>query len=400
MAVAFDPLSAAAMTDPQPLYAQLRAEDPVHYMPDYDTWALASFDAVWRAASDSGSFSVRRGQMPLQILLGEPATNLTFPELDPPEHRLRRRVLAPAYTREAAQRDDATIRAITRDVLLPLVHDGDFDAFVDYAHVVAGRFAAKKAGVPASDADSLRRDISRSFRREPGQRGTSAANQDAAVAVFSYLHALVADSRRHPKGATGLLATLLDARVDGDPLRDEQIAAELHTLMVTGSDTTELGLAATLFHAARDPAQQRALLADPANAAWAFAEGLRYDHPTDVLGRCVTRDVEIAGRTLRAGQGVLLLWGSANRDEAEFPDAGRFDVHRRPRRTLVFGHGQHQCIGEHIGMRMGAVLVEELVRAVDDYEVRADGVHRRRGEFLKGFDRLPIAVTRRPPEAA
>jgi cytochrome P450 len=283
---------------------------------------------------------------------------------------------------------------------VPLVHDGEFDAFTDYAHVVAGRFAA--AGTPAfaADPDPEREVNKRSFRREPGQRGTSAANQDAAVAVFSYLHALVADSRRNPAAATGLLATLLDARVDGEPLRDEQIAAEIHTLMVTGSDTTELGLTATLFHAAHDPAQQRDLLADPANAAWAFAEGLRYDHPTDVLGRCVTRDVEIGGRTLRAGQGVLLLWGSANRDEAEFPDADRYDLHRRPKRTLVFGHGQHQCLGEHIGMRMGAVLVEELVLAIDDYEVRADGLHRRYGEFLKGFDRLPIAVTPRRPEAA
>jgi cytochrome P450 len=395
MGVAFDPLSADAMTDPQPLYARLRGEDPVHFMPDYDAWALASFDAVWRAASDTASFSVRRGQMPLQILLGEPATNLTFPELDPPEHRYRRRVLAPAYTRDAAARDEATMRAITRDVLVPLVAEGTFDAFADYAHVVAGRFAAWKAGVPAGDADALRADISRSFRREPGQRGTSPENQRAAMAVFGYLHGLVADLRSRPERADGLLATLLDARIDGETLRDDQIAAEVHTLMVTGSDTTELGFAATLFHAARDPAQHAALLDEPGNAAWAFAEGLRYDHPTDVLGRCVVRDVEVGGRTLHAGQGVLLLWGSANRDDAEFPDADRFDVHRHPKRTLVFGHGQHQCIGEHIGMRMGAVLVEEFARAVDDYEIGVDGVRRRYGEFLKGFDRLPVTVTRR-----
>ncbi|HZP30001.1 MAG TPA: hypothetical protein VFC99_13685 [Acidimicrobiia bacterium] len=229
--------------------------------------------------------------MPLQILLREPATNLTFPELDPPEHRMRRRVLAPAYTREAARHDDATIRAITRQVLGPLVERGTFDAFGDYAHVVAGRFAATKAGVPLADADALRTDISRAFRREPGQRGTSPANQEAMLAVFTYLHQLVADGRRRPDHATG--------------------------------------------------------------------------------------------------------WGSANRDEAEFPAADRFDLHRRPKRSLVFGHGQHQCIGEHVGMRMGTAILEELVAAIDDYEVDADGVHRRYGEFLKGYDRLPISVTPR-----
>ncbi len=382
------------MTDPQPLYAWLRAEDPVHYLERYDTWALASFDAVWRACSDNTSFSVRRGQMPLQILLGEPATNLTFPELDPPEHRLRRRLPRAAYTRDAAERDTAAVRQIAREVLGPLLAgDGRFDAFGDYAHVVAGRFAATKAGVPLGDADQLRRDISASFRREPGQRGTSEANQAATIAVFTYLHELVADCRRRPERASGLLAELLTARVDGEPLRDEQIAAELHTLMVTGSDTTELGVAATLFHVARDPDQHADLLAAPALSTWAFAEALRFDHPTDVLGCCVRQDVEIGGRALRAGQGVLLLWGSANRDEAEFPDAARFDLQRRPRRSLIFGHGQHQCIGEHIGMRMGTVMLEELLGAITDYSVDFDGVHRRCGEFLKGYDRLPVVVT-------
>ena len=114
-----------------------------------------------------------------------------------------------------------------------------------------------------------------------------------------------------------------------------------------------------------------------------------------MLGCCVRQDVEIGGRTLRAGQGVLLLWGSANRDEAEFPDAARFDLHRRPRRSLIFGHGQHQCIGEHIGMRMGTVMLEELLGAITDYSVDFDGVHRRCGEFLKGYDRVPVMVTPR-----
>ena len=83
-------------------------------MEQYDVWALASFDAVWQVCSDTESFSVRRGQTPLQILLGEPATNLTFPELDPPEHRPRRHVFAPSYTREAAQDDGEIVRGIAR----------------------------------------------------------------------------------------------------------------------------------------------------------------------------------------------------------------------------------------------------------------------------------------------
>lgn len=393
MTVAYDPLSAEAMRDPQPLYAQLRAEDPVHFMEQYDTWALASFDAVWQACSDTDSFSVRRGQIPLQILLGEPATNLTFPELDPPEHRARRRVFAPSYTREAALVDGEAVRAIAREVLDDVLARGNqFDVFADYAHVVAGRFAATKAGVPLADADALRADISIAFHREPGQRGSSDANQAAMFEVFGALQALVAASRAEPSQATGLLATLLAVEVGGAPLADEQIAAELHTLMVTGSDTSELGVAGTLYYLAQNPEQRDEVLTDPAQSVWAFAETLRFDHPTDVLGRCVVRDVEVGNRTLRAGQGVLLLWGSANRDEAEFPHADQFDIHRRYERSLVFGHGRHKCIGEHIGMRAGTVMLEELFARISAFDVDFAGVGRRCGEFLKGFNRVPVRV--------
>jgi len=396
MPVDYDPLCEEAMTEPHALYAQLRAEDPVHYMARYNAWALASFAAVWQVCSDTSSFSVRRGPTPNQILLGEPASDLTFAGLDPPEHRLRRRVLAPYYTRESADRDDATIRAIARAVIDPLLDDTTrFDAYGDYAHIVAGRFAATKAGIPVSEADWLRERIGASFQREPGQRGTSEANMAATIEVFTYLHGLVVDSRRDPRHATGVLAALLDAVVEGVALTDEQVAAELHTLMVTGSDTTEFGLAAALFHLARHPEQRAEVIANPSLCIWAFAEALRLDHPTDILCRTALRDVEVGGRQVLEGQGLLLLWASANRDETEYPDADRFDVHRRYERSLLFGHGQHKCIGEHIGLRMGAAMLEEMIARVSTFEVDFTGVQRRRGEFLKGFNRMPVEVVSR-----
>ena len=393
MAVDYDPLSEEAMTEPHSLYARLRAEDPVHYMPKYDAWALASFAAVWQVCSDTSSFSVRRGPTPNQILLGEPASDLTFAGLDPPEHRLRRRVLAPFYTRESADRDDATIRDLARAVIEPLLRGtSQFDAYADYAHIVAGRFAATKAGVPVAEADWLRERIGASFHRVPGQRGTSEANVAATIEVFTYLHGLVVDRRRDRQRATGVLATLLDAVVEGEALTDEQVAAELHTLMVTGSDTTEFGLAAALYYLARNPEQRAEVLADPSLCIWAFAEALRLDHPTDILCRTALRDINVAGASIREGQGLLLIWASANRDEAEYPNADRFDIHRRYERSLLFGHGQHKCIGEHIGLRMGAAMLEEFIARVATFEVDFAGVGRRRGEFLKGFNRMPVDV--------
>lgn len=394
-AVNYDPYSDEAMHDPRDLYAELRRHDPVHFMPAYNAWALAGFDAVWQACSDTVSFSVRNGQTPNQVLLGEPAANLTFPELDPPEHRLRRRVLAPHYTREAAAADVDTIRAIARDVLRPLLEQGAFDAFDDYAGVVSARFAAIKAGVPVADADRLRHQLHTAIERVAGQRSSSEQNQEAMGAVFGYLHELIQSCRSDRSLASGVLAQLLDAEVDGAPLDDMQIAAELHTLLVTGSETTELAVAAALFQLDAHPAQQAELLADPKLGVWAFAEAVRFDHPTDMLCRVVTRDVVVGGKQLLCGQGVLLLWASANRDEREYPDADRFDIHRRYQRSLLFGHGQHKCIGEHTALHMGGVLLEELFGSISGYQIDHAGVRRRRSEFLKGFCAMPITISRR-----
>ncbi|MFA5882711.1 MAG: cytochrome P450 [Acidimicrobiia bacterium] len=395
MTVDYDPYSEAAMLEPQRLYAQLRAHDPVHYLPHYDAWALACFDDVWQACSDTESFSVRRGQTPNQVLLGEPAANLTFPELDPPEHRLRRRVLAPSYTREAALHDAPVVRTMANEVLAPLLDAGVFDAFDDYASTVSARFAGAKAGIPAADVDTIRHLLHAAIAREPGQRGTSPANERAMGEVFGYLHGLVAKARADGALASGLLAELLAARVDGAPLDDAQIAAELHTLLVTGSETTELATAAALFLLDRHPEQKAQALAEPTLATAVFAEAVRFDHPTDMLCRVVEREVEVGGKRLARGQGVMLLWASANRDEREFERAGEFDIHRRAARSLLFGHGQHKCIGEHVAMQMGSALLGELLASVRDFEVDTAGVRRRRGEFLKGYDAMPIRVTRR-----
>jgi cytochrome P450 len=395
MSIDYDPLSEEAMLDARPLYAELRAHDPVHYMERYDAWALASFDAVWQACSDTASLSVRRGQTPNQILLGEPATNLTFPELDPPEHRLRRRVLAPFFTRDAAQDADGEIRAIAREVLEPLLARGHFDAFDEYASRVTSRVAARNAGVPEQDSDWLRDLLHRAIAREPGQRGTAPENAQAMGEVFGYLHELIVSCREGRASASGLLAELLEASIGGVGLDDMQIAAELHTLLVTGSETTELGMAGAVWYLFREPEQRAEVLADPKLSVFAFAETIRIDHPTDILCRVVRQDVSIGGKALREGQGVLLLWGSANRDDEEFPEADRFDIGRRPTRSLLFGHGQHKCIGEHLGMRMGAILLEELFVRIADYEVDIEGVRRRRGEFLKGFCAMPMVVRSR-----
>ena len=163
-------------------------------------------------------------------------------------------------------------------------------------------------------------------------------------------------------------------------------------MLVTGAEVVPLSVANTACYLWRHPDQRRDdPRGDSERVHHAYAESLRYDQPTNLLGRFVRDPVEIRGQRLEPGQGVMFLWASGNRDEEEFERADEFDVSRRPKRTLSFGHGAHKCIGEHLGMLEGRVLLEEILALAPEYEVDESGTARAYGEFLHGYHRMPIA---------
>jgi len=385
----YDPYSHEAMTDAFELYARLRAESPVHYVAKYDTWAIARFEDVWNVSLDLDHFTATRGQSPSQVLLGEPVPH-TFMTMDPPEHRVHRALIGPEYTRRAAELDAPRIRALARETLAPLLERGAMDVYSDYANRVTTRNAGFMAGVPREDIERVRSWIDGFLAREPGQVGTSAANGANAALIDAYLRELIRDRQTHAERATGHLATWLGAEVGGRRLDEDALAANLFSLILTGSETTPLSVAGTLYYLAANPEQLALVDADRSQLVHAFAETLRYDQPTNMLGRKVRKDVDVGGQKLRTGQGVLLLYASANRDEREFPNADRFDITRRPKRTLSFGHGVHKCLGEHLAMSMGTILLEELLGAIGSYELDPSACRRIYGEFLSGFHELPI----------
>ena len=167
-------------------------------------------------------------------------------------------------------------------------------------------------------------------------------------------------------------------------------------MMVTGSEVLPLAVANTIYYLWSHPEQRRRVQQDLGLVPHAFAESLRYDQPTNLLGRRLMKDTQVQGQSLRAGQGVMFLWASGNRDELEFDEADRFDIDRRPRRSLSYGHGIHQCIGERLGNLEGRVLLEEILAAAPDFEVRPEGVERNYGEFLHGHHKMPIEFTPGP----
>lgn len=389
MSVDYDPYSHEAMSDPFALYARLREEAPVYYMPAYDAWALSRFEDVWSASLDQKHFTATGGQSPGQILLGEPIPR-TFMTMDLPDHRAHRGLIGADYTKKAFARDAPRIRALAREILAPLLERGSLEVYAEYANRVTTLNAAHMAGVPRSEGEQVRAWIDGMLARERGQVGAGEENGAFAAELDAYLRGLVRDMRADPSRATGHLAVWLTREVDGRRMSDDEVVANLFSIVVTGSETTPLSVAGTLYYLDAREEQKAEVLDDASNVSHAFAESLRFDQPTNILGRKVKRDVELGGQKLREGQGVLFLYASANRDEREFPRADRYDIHRRPRRTLSFGHGIHKCLGEFLGMGMGVILLEELLGAIGQYTLEPGDCERLYGEFLSGFCRVPI----------
>jgi cytochrome P450 len=394
MTIEYDPTSHEVMQNPWPYYAQLRAEAPVFYHEGYDTWFLSRFEDVWEATG-SDAFTVERGVMPESVFYKEhpPTDPPVFTMLDLPRQRPYRKLLAPAYGKRAIARMEGLVRAKTRSILAPLVARGEFDIYRDYANPLATRIIANMIGIDEEETLELREGVERFFAREPHQRRSSEAQQAILGTLIARLSQL-AEARAAAKDWNGEdhMSVWLRSEVEGRRMSPLEVGINAYNMLVTGAEVVPLSVANSAYYLWQHPEQRQSVVDDSSLVLHAFAESLRYDQPTNLLGRFLKRDIEIRGQKLRTGQGCMLLWASANRDEAEFENADRFDIARRPRRSLNYGHGIHKCIGEHLGNLEGRILLEELLAAAPHYEIDESGVGRAYSEFLHGYTRMPMRV--------
>ncbi len=399
----YDPFSVEVMTDPYPLYRELRARGPVVALPQYDAFALTRFDDVWRVLTDRERFSIFEGPVfhreallhhhdgPPDPAVGRPVP--TFSMLDPPVHTQLRQAMLGPFRPRAVTPMEATVRQFARSRLDELVERDEFDVRHDYASPVAAQVAALQLGFPVEDAELLVTWVNAFVAREPDVAGVSEAGQAAHVELHQYLTELVAERRatRDADGTRDLIDDLCDHVGAHGPLDDSEIAVQLSTLFIGGSETLPKTVAGGAHELWRAPGQRAALVERPEAVTGAFEEMLRHQLPLQFVGRTLVVDTEVAGVPMRAGQRVVLLLICANRDEGEFDDPERFDAARTIDRHLGFGHGVHVCIGAHVARLEGTVLVQELLARCPRYEVVEPGLQREVSEFHVGWARMPIA---------
>ncbi|MDR3510991.1 MAG: cytochrome P450 [Caulobacteraceae bacterium] len=391
MGLAYDPYSEEVRTNPGPIYARLRAEQPVYFIEQFDAWALSKFEDVWQASLDGASYTAANGTSMDALFKSSSRPPSVFLFKDPPEHSLHRNLIRAPYLKDGVAELETKVRGLVRNQLALQRQAGAVEVY-SLSSQVALAVIADLIGLELPVILKVRTLIDGFYRRRPGVDGVTPEGAEAFAELHDYLLELIAQLRRDPPDPATHVGAWLAGGARLDAIDDEALVFSIFAMTVTGSDTVPLSTAATVYYLAAHPDQMAAVRTDSSLVAHAFEEATRFDQPTNVLGRTVRREVEIRGQRIKPGQKVLFLYASACRDEQEFEAADQFRIDRRPERTLAFGAGAHSCLGQHLARLEGRVIVEELLAAAPELVVDVAACRRVYGEFLQGFNYLPIEL--------
>jgi cytochrome P450 len=389
--IQYDPFDATIIGDPYPTYRLLRDEDPVHHAAESDavTWVLSRHQDVQAAALDHDRYSSVDGIVPTPP--GSDFVQSFLPMMilmDPPRHNQLRALVSRAFTPRRIEALHDSIEELAQDLAGRLVRgDRAADFVADFAGVLPAMVIADLLGVPREDRDQFRQWSSRLVQVDP-THGETADALSAMASMYGYFADFLADRRQAPR--EDLMSALVYAEIDGVRLTDEELLGFCMLLLVAGNETTTnlLGNAAVVL--AHDPDSRRRLATDHTLLGPAIEELLRYNSPVQGLSRTLTRDVMLHNTMMRTGESVLLLFGSANRDERVFPDPDVFDIDRKPEHQMAFGRGVHFCLGAALARLEARIALSALLRRLPNWDVDLDSAQRLRSGLVRGYTSLPI----------
>ena len=401
----FELASAKTWPHPWPMYKALRDHDPVHHVvppeePEHDYFVLSRHADVWAAARDHETFSsaqgltVNYGELELIGLQDNPPMVMQ----DPPVHTEFRKLVARGFTPRQVEAVEPAVRAFVVERLERLLADGGGDIVAELFKPLPSMVVAHYLGVPEEDRkqfDGWTEAIVAANTTEGGVAGALESLGDAVGSMMAYFTELI--ERRRRDAGDDTISHLVAAGVgsDGDIAGTLSVLAFTFTMVTGGNDTTTgmLGGAVQLLH--QRPDQRRLLTDNPVLIPDAVDEFLRLTSPVQCLGRTVTRDVRVDDTAIPEGRRVLLLYGSANRDERQYgSEAGELDVTRRPAKILTFSHGAHHCLGAAAARMQSRVTLTELLSRCPDFEVDEDAIVWAGGSYVRRPLSVPFTVTR------
>jgi len=392
--VAWDPFNEKYKVDPHPIWKRLRDEAPLYHNEELDFYAVSRFADVDAFSRDNKTFCSSHGTV-LEMLGPDKVNFEMMIFMDPPEHTRYRRLVSKAFTprRMALLEDD--IRELCARLLDGLVGRSSFDYVQDFAARVPAYVIASLLGVPPEDRDMVRGWIDESFYLDPEKGMQNEVSFEAMEKVRSYVNDALEDRAENPRD--DMFTDLVNGEIvdeDGE-LRRLTLEQAVNFATLIGSAGTEtvarlLGFAAYTFD--KYPEQRAEVAADPSLIPNAVEELLRYEAPSPVQSRWCTAEVEVHGGRIPANSKVVMLTGSAGRDERAFPDADRFDIRRKIDHHLTFGYGIHFCLGAALARTEGRIALEETLKRFPEWEVDQDGVVPLFTSTVRGYTKVPISV--------
>jgi cytochrome P450 len=395
---------------PHATFDRLRADDPVHWTEEVDGsgfWSILRHDDALEVSRDHQTFTSSRGIRLEEMDDEQLEARRTLMEYDPPEHTRYRRLVSKGFTRRRVESYEAVIRDLAVEVLDDALAEDRFDFVSAVAEQLPMRMLGRLLGTSDADGhqlvawgDALLGNTDPEFTDFPvdltdtEQYRMVPFRSPAALQIFRYAQEQ-ADKRRPERGGTptdDLISQLLAPTGDGRPLTDQEFNNFFTLLVAAGNDTTRYTMTHGLWMLITHPTLWEAWRADRSLTPTAVEEILRTSSVTMHFRRTATRDVELRGRVIRAGDKVVMWYPAANHDPDAFPDPWRYDLARERNDHMAFGrNGPHLCLGAWLARMEVRVVFEELLDRVDHLEL--DGpIQRLRSNFIAGIKRLPVRV--------
>jgi cytochrome P450 len=392
--VEYNPFSRAVADNPFPVYRRLRDEAPVYHNEEVGFYALSRFDDVMNAHLDPVTLSSAHGVTIEGIDEGQPFLIVK----DPPEHTAHRKIVSRVFTPRRIGALEQFIRARAGELLDRVRDQAAFDVAADFSIRLPLDVISELIGIPSSLRDEVHVLCDRITTRQEG----STDYEDALAAnidLHRLLTGLVKDRRARP--GDDVISLLIASPIPLDDgteraMDDDELAFRFLELAFAGHETVAKLIPNGVIALAWYPDQRRELVADPGLMAGAVEEMLRWDPPSHYQGRWTTRDLELHGATIPAGNRVILVTGSAGHDERRYPEPELFDLHRDVDRHLSFGFGAHLCLGAALARLETRVAFEELLARFPDYTLDEASAVRQYSGNVRGLEHLEIVPERTP----
>jgi len=373
--------------DPWPMYTYLREEEPLYWDRHNELWAISRHADIVAMSSDTETFT--SGEGALANIPPDPSMIHQYPE----QHGKQRRLVSSAFTPSRMRSLESNARDIAIDIIENVRPQGSCDAVTDLAKHLPLRLIGAMLGHPREDLEMIQSWTDAMVQGGSGPQYVDETTNDAFDNFATYHEEAIA--KRMEERTDDILSVWLDAEIDGEKLDESQLLFEHALIFVGGSETTRNVMSCGIEMLIKNPEQRQYFIEnidDPAVNKAAIEEMIRWAVPFTRMVRVATRDVEMYGKTIKEGQGIMMMYPCAMRDPRVFDDPDTFDIRRpAPTSNLSFGHGRHLCLGANLARMELRIFFDELLRRIPNMEFDpAQSPTKRRSSFIRGLTSLPV----------